>query len=140
MDCNSEPLVVSKRQKVRSAWISFAGRIAAQLIGAVATVGLGVVVFSHRAAPATAAMVPATTQPSVLVAKPVRTQQGTVIVLVPLDRYNEVTAETVEKVSRALATDLSQPADDLALSLNPSDSPVVGQTPSTPRWAAANVH
>ncbi len=30
-----------KQQKVRSAWISFSGRIVAQLIGAIATVGLG---------------------------------------------------------------------------------------------------
>jgi hypothetical protein len=91
-------------------------------------VGLGVVVFSNRAPAATAAMVPAATQPSVLVAKPVRTQQGTVIVLVPLDRYNEVTADTVERVSRALATDLSQPAG----------SP--GDQVETPVWAAANAH
>jgi hypothetical protein len=36
-----------KRDKVRSAWISFAGRIAAQLVGAIATVVLGVIVL-HR--------------------------------------------------------------------------------------------
>ena len=39
-----------KRDKIRSAWISFAGRIVAQLIGAIATVTLGVVVLGgHRA-------------------------------------------------------------------------------------------
>src|SRR5688572_25180142 len=37
----------TKRDKVRSAWISFAGRIAAQLVGAIATVALGVMVL-HR--------------------------------------------------------------------------------------------
>ena len=36
-----------KRDKVRSAWISFAGRIVAQLVGAIATVALGVMVL-HR--------------------------------------------------------------------------------------------
>jgi hypothetical protein len=36
-----------KKDKVRSAWISFAGRIVAQLVGAVATVALGVMVL-HR--------------------------------------------------------------------------------------------
>ena len=36
-----------KRDKVRSAWISFAGRIAAQLVGAIATVFLGLLVL-HR--------------------------------------------------------------------------------------------
>ncbi len=30
-----------KKDKVRSAWISFAGRIVAQIVGAVATVALG---------------------------------------------------------------------------------------------------
>lgn len=128
MDGNSEPLAVSKRQKVRSAWISFAGRIAAQLIGAVATVGLGVVVFSNRVPPAAAAVVPAAIPSNVLVAKSVRTQEGTVIVLVPLDRYNEVTPDTVERVSRALATDLSQPAGGVADQVE------------TPVWAAANAH
>ena len=37
----------TKRDKVRSAWISFAGRIVAQIVGAIATVALGVVVL-HR--------------------------------------------------------------------------------------------
>ena len=36
-----------KKEKVRSAWISFAGRIVAQLVGAIATVALGVMVL-HR--------------------------------------------------------------------------------------------
>jgi hypothetical protein len=34
-----------KKDKVRSAWISFAGRIVAQLVGAIATVALGVMVL-----------------------------------------------------------------------------------------------
>ncbi len=36
-----------KKEKVRSAWISFAGRIVAQMVGAIATVALGVMVL-HR--------------------------------------------------------------------------------------------
>jgi hypothetical protein len=36
-----------KKDKVRSAWISFAGRIVAQIVGAIATVALGVMVL-HR--------------------------------------------------------------------------------------------
>jgi hypothetical protein len=43
---NTEPKK-KKKDKVRSAWISFAGRIVAQLVGAVATVALGVMVL-HR--------------------------------------------------------------------------------------------
>ena len=37
----------TKKDKVRSAWISFVGRIVAQLVGAIATVALGVMVL-HR--------------------------------------------------------------------------------------------
>jgi hypothetical protein len=37
----------TKRDKVRSAWIAFAGRIVAQIVGAIATVALGVMVL-HR--------------------------------------------------------------------------------------------
>ena len=37
----------TNKDKVRSAWISFAGRIVAQLVGAIATVALGVMVL-HR--------------------------------------------------------------------------------------------
>jgi hypothetical protein len=95
--------VTRKREKVRSAWISFAGRIVAQLIGAAATVALGVVVFgTDRAASDTApapAAVRQTSSPSVLIAKPVRTKEGTVLVFVPLDRYEEVTDQMVENVT-----------------------------------------
>jgi len=40
-----------KKDRVRSAWISFAGRIAAQILGAVATVVLGMVVLHKYSAP-----------------------------------------------------------------------------------------
>ena len=41
-----------KKDKVRSAWISFVGRILAQLVGAAATVALGVLVLHKYSAPA----------------------------------------------------------------------------------------
>jgi hypothetical protein len=41
-----------KKDKVRSAWIGFVGRIVAQLVGAIATVALGVMVLSRYTAPA----------------------------------------------------------------------------------------
>lgn len=47
----SESASKKKRDKVRSAWIAFVGRITAQLMGAVATVTLGVL-FVHNYAPA----------------------------------------------------------------------------------------
>jgi TolB-like protein len=40
-----------KKDKVRSAWISFVGRILAQLVGAIATVALGVMVLHTYASP-----------------------------------------------------------------------------------------
>ena len=44
---NADSKEKKKKEKVRSAWISFAGRIVAQLVGAIATVALGVMVL-HR--------------------------------------------------------------------------------------------
>ena len=125
--------ITRKRRKVRSAWISFAGRIAAQLIGAAATVGFGVVVFgTHRAAsdpaPAlTAAQV--SSAPSVLIAKPVRTKEGTVLVFVPLDRYQEVTDRMVEAASGAFFTNLSQVDGNASTGVNPSEMLARSQTP-----------
>ena len=125
--------IARKRGKVRSAWISFAGRIAAQLIGAAATVGLGVVVFgSHRAAADSAPAVTAvrgSSSPSVLIAKPVRTKEGTVLVFVPLDRYQEVTDQMVEGASAAIFTNLSQTDAAAAKGLDPSAILARGQTP-----------
>lgn len=43
-----------KRNKVRSAWISFVGRIVAQILGAVATITLGLMVVQHYRLPAAA--------------------------------------------------------------------------------------
>lgn len=47
----SEEKTNKKRDKVRSAWISFAGRIVAQLVGAFATVSLGVMMLHRYTAP-----------------------------------------------------------------------------------------
>ena len=40
-----------KNDKVRSAWISFVGRIVAQLVGAIATVSLGVMMLNRYSGP-----------------------------------------------------------------------------------------
>jgi len=101
--CSIPDESTSKKQKIRSAWIAFAGRIAAQLIGAIATVTLGVIVLGGRQAPppeaqpaATAAVSPAST---VLVATPIRTHGETVIVVLPLGQDGQV--------DRALATSVA---------------------------------
>ena len=79
-----------KRAKFRSVWISFAGRIAAQLIGAIATVTLGVVVLGKGHNPAPAAEQTAAMNPTVLIATPVRTHGETVIVMLPVGKNGQV--------------------------------------------------
>jgi hypothetical protein len=68
-----------KKDKVRSAWISFAGRIVAQVVGAIATVALGVMVLHGYTStdsqppasdPLPAALARPGTQPIVIVMAP----------------------------------------------------------------------
>ena len=117
-----------KRAKIRSAWISFAGRIAAQIIGAIATVTLGVIVLGKHAPPAAAA---AATAPTVLIATPIRTHEETVIVMLPVGKDGLVdqalaqsVAESFEKTKakvRRPDAPLQTPIDPLApLSAGPS--------------------
>ena len=101
-----------KRDKVRSAWISFAGRIVAQLIGAIATVTLGVVVLGKAHAPAQAVeLAGAAARPTVLVATPVRTHGETVIVMLPVGKDGTVdqamAAEIAETFEKTKATRLA---------------------------------
>jgi hypothetical protein len=84
-----------KRAKIRSAWISFAGRITAQIIGAIATVTLGVVVLGKHA-PAAAS--PAD-KPTVLVATPVRTHEETVIVMLPVGKDGRIDQSLAQSVA-----------------------------------------
>jgi hypothetical protein len=104
MNVISNPEHSRKRDKIRSAWISFAGRIAAQIIGAIATVTLGVIVLGkHAPAPAK----PAAEAPTVLIATPVRTHGETVIVMVPVGKdgvdesFARRVAESFEKTKAA---------------------------------------
>ena len=95
MDMDVPPRNTQKRDKIRSAWISFAGRIVAQLIGAVATVTLGAVVLGSRQAPVAPA--PAAT-PTVLVATPIRTLGETVIVMLPAGKDGQADQDLAAKV------------------------------------------
>ena len=109
-----------KRAKIRSAWISFAGRIVAQLIGAIATVTLGVIVFGGRQAPAAAATPAAQT---VLVATPIRTQGETVIVMMPLGKDGRVDAALARDVVESYEKSMAAPRPD-APPQTPIDPPV----------------
>lgn len=132
MDGVSLPGRTHKRDKVRSAWISFAGRITAQIIGSIATVTLGVVVLGKGHPPAPVADHASAAKPSVLIATPVRTHGETVIVMLPLGNDGQVdqklateVAENFEKTkasSRLVAARRQTPIDPPApQSSGPSD-------------------
>jgi hypothetical protein len=139
MDVENLPGKPLKRDKIRSAWISFAGRIVAQLIGAVATVTLGAIVLGGRP-PAVASAAAAT--PTVLIATPVRTHGETVIVMLPAGKDGKVdpalaaqVAESFEK-SKAISPRANarprMPIDPLApLSGDPSGD--TREIPVSPR-------
>ena len=97
-----------KRNKVRSAWISFAGRIAAQIIGAIATVTLGVIVLGRHQATAVAST---PTAPTVLMATPVRTHGETVIVMMPVgkDGVDQALARSVAESFEKTKADAQRP-------------------------------
>ena len=109
-----------KRDKIRSAWISFAGRIAAQLIGAIATVTLGVVVLGKHA-PAAAAPADA---PTVLIATPIRTHEETVIVMLPVGKNGQVDQVLAQRVAESFEKTKAN------LSAQHQDAPP--QTPTDP--------
>lgn len=120
MDMQDPPLQPQKRDKIRSAWISFAGRIVAQLIGAIATVALGAIVLGGRAAPPADAPAPA---PTVLVATPIRTHGETVIVMMPAGKDG--------KVDEVLATRVAESFEETKARFQRQDAPP--QTPIDPR-------
>src|SRR5262245_23756362 len=92
----AQPHSPKKRSKLRSAWIGFAGRVTAQLIGAIATVGLGYALVTNHAgrkaqaeaAAAAAATTPAVTQqrrvePAAATLVPVRRPSGPTLAVLP---------------------------------------------------------
>ena len=118
MDVFAPPERSRKRDKIRSAWISFAGRIAAQLIGAIATVTLGVIVLGKHA-PAAAAPADA---PTVLIATPIRTHEETVIVMLPVGKDG--------RVDQALARSVAESFEKTKAKVRREDAPP--QTPIDP--------
>lgn len=131
-----------KREKVRSAWISFAGRIAAQIIGAVATVTLGVVVLGKGQPVAKAADSGRETKATVLFATPVRTHGETVIVMLPMGKDGKVDATMATEVAESYETTKAVPVHISArrqtptgptalLSGDPSDD--THESPGSPR-------
>ena len=100
-----------KRAKVRSAWISFVGRIVAQIMGAVATISLGLILVQKYHAPAVAESAAQPDQPVVQSTIPVRfvTPGETSLAVLPL---RDVSTDGEESFARgmtdALITDLAR--------------------------------
>ena len=85
-------------RSLRAVWISFAGRVTAQIVGAVATVTLGVLVLG-KGQPSRS---PSADRPAgILVATPVRTHDETVIVLLPVRTDGTVDALEAARVAEA---------------------------------------
>lgn len=141
MHSTETPVDLQKRSKIRAAWISFAGRIAAQLIGAIATVTLGVIVLGKAQAAAAAPELSVPTGPTVLIATPIRTQGETVIVMLPVGKDGHVdtalaarVAESYEK-TKATALASARPRTPTDRPAPQSADPSAGsrETPEPPR-------
>jgi len=99
-----------KRDKVRSAWISFVGRILAQIMGAVATITLGLMVVHKYQGPAGKAQ-PAATETASKQAMPVRvvTPGELSLAVLPLENYSpDADGSFADAMTEALITDLSR--------------------------------
>lgn len=84
---HSDPDKKKKKSKVRSAWISFIGRIVAQLFGAVATVMLGLQVV-QRYLPAQPVVDPAAVEQTIPVARPSRPEGVKALAVLPVANYS----------------------------------------------------
>jgi len=124
MHSEETPDRVRKREKVRSAWISFAGRITAQIIGAIATVTLGVVVLGKGQTVAKAAESAHDTKPTVLIATPVRTHGETVIVMLPLGKDGKVDGKMAADVAESYERTKASPVRVSARLQTPTDPSV----------------
>jgi hypothetical protein len=142
MEVSLVPGKPQERNRIRSAWISFVGRIAAQLIGSIATVTLGVIVLGGRQAPAAAAVPAAVAAPTVLIATPIRTHGETVIVMLPLGPDGKIdpamaaqVAESYEKTKATLplASARRQTPTDPPVPQSDDLSDDTRATPASPR-------
>jgi TolB-like protein len=98
-----------KRAKIRSAWISFVGRIVAQIMGAVATISLGLMLVQKYHSPAAApAPVPAHSAPQGMVPVRLITPGEPSLAVLPLQNVS-ADGETsfARGMTDALITDLA---------------------------------
>jgi TolB-like protein len=100
-----------RRAKVRSAWISFVGRIVAQIMGAVATITLGLILVQKYSVPVTATAVPAAPSETVVAAGPLRVRIVTPgyasLAVLPLEDIAGRDATFAAGMTDALITELA---------------------------------
>ena len=104
-----DPDKKKKKSKVRSAWISFIGRIVAQLFGAVATVMLGVQVV-QRYLPAESAVGPAAVEQTIPVVRPARPEGVKALAVLPVANYSGDPAQEAfsDGLTEALIAEFAQ--------------------------------
>jgi TolB-like protein len=102
-----------KRDKIRSAWISFVGRIVAQIMGAVATIALGLLVVHHYRIPAHGdEPAPKPQAPVASSHARVATPGALSLAVLPLETYAGKAPEGfADAMTEALTADLSRVAD-----------------------------
>ena len=102
-----------KRNKVRSAWISFVGRIVAQAMGAAATVALGLIVVRHYGIPEAApASGEGKGEAAITAAARVVSTGALSIAVLPLETYaGPAPQQLADAMTEAVIADLSRAKD-----------------------------
>lgn len=133
------PKSAKKRDKVRDAWISFGGRIVAQVVGAGASVAVGLMVL-QRAQLGTPPLQPAAVQfAAALPQTPhVRRSGETALAVLPLDDYSEQADQEylADGMTEALIASLAQ-IDGLRVISRTSTMRYKADRPSIPEVARA---
>jgi TolB-like protein len=106
---HSEKKKRKKKEKIRSAWISFVGRIIAQVLGAGATIFLGMYVVGKYSTARTAAVTPASAQNQTVVRRIAGTSVNAIAVL-PLQNFSGDPAQdyVADSMTEAVIADLAQ--------------------------------
>ena len=124
--------IKKKRNKVRSAWISFVGRIVAQAMGAAATVTLGLIVVQHYGIPE-AAPAGGKDESGIMAAARVVSTGALSIAVLPLETYaGPARQELADAMTEAVIADL--PARRICAS-SPGRPPCI---PIEPQGAAGH--
>jgi TolB-like protein len=100
-----------KKEKVRSAWIAFVGRIVAQVVGAVATIALGVLFIHKYSYPdRTPTMSAADVRQTVAPQRAQRSSDGVALAVLPLQNFSGDAQQDyfADGMTEALITDLAQ--------------------------------